>query len=385
MLKYLKYYIPGISCILAIAMFSMGEYYPTIYLILFSLFLILGDIFFEKDTKVQKFSYPFLLDLSMYVNLPILFALILFIVSIFSSDLSFWYIDFLKSIVLVDIQNLHNSFNIIDKISLVIQTGLFVGMIAIIPGHELTHRKKNKFDMLIGNWLLAFSWDCTFAIEHVYGHHKNVCLPEDPASAKRGENIYLFIVRSIFQEQIDGWKIERDRLSRRGYYFFSFRNKMIIGHLRSVFLSLIFFIIGGIKGFAVFLLFAFIGKVLLEAINYIEHYGLVRERGKPVCLRHSWNSNHKISSLYLCNVTRHSDHHRASNLKFWELSPSDADAPVLPYGYLGMLYLLLFIPFLYHRVMAKKIKEWDLNFANKEELKLADIQNKNSGLSALNG
>ena len=71
MLKYLKYYIPGISCILAIAMFSMGEYYPTIYLILFSLFLILGDIFFEKDTKVQKFSYPFLLDLSMYVNLPI--------------------------------------------------------------------------------------------------------------------------------------------------------------------------------------------------------------------------------------------------------------------------------------------------------------------------
>ena len=81
----------------------------------------------------------------------------------------------------------------IDKFALIFQTTLSIGILGTVPGHELTHRKKNKFDMFIGNWLLAFSWDCTFAIEHVYGHHRDVCLDEDPASAKRGENIYLFI------------------------------------------------------------------------------------------------------------------------------------------------------------------------------------------------
>ena len=77
--------------------------------------------------------------------------------------------------------------------------------------------------MFIGNWLLAFSWDCAFAIEHVYGHHKNVCLENDPASAKRGENVYMFILRAIITEQKDAWLIELDRLKRRNQNYFSFR------------------------------------------------------------------------------------------------------------------------------------------------------------------
>ena len=91
--------------------------------------------------------------------------------------------------------------NVADSISLVALTGLFIGIMGTVPGHELVHRKKNKFDMFMGNWLLAFSWDCAFAIEHVYGHHKNVGLGHDPATAKRGENIYLFILRAIIKEQ----------------------------------------------------------------------------------------------------------------------------------------------------------------------------------------
>jgi len=121
-----------------------------------------------------------------------------------------------------------------------------------------------------------------------------------------------------------------------------------------------------------FLLCALLAKSFLEALNYTEHYGLVRERGKPVCMRHSWNSNHLLSSLYLCNVTRHSDHHRATNLRFWELKPHDKNSPMLPYGYLTMLYLVLIAPFLYKKIMAKKIIDWDLNYANSVERKLAN-------------
>ena len=108
----------------------------------------------------------------------------------------------------------------------------------------------------------------------------------------------------------------------------------------------------------------------MEAINYIEHFGLVRQEGKPVRLRHSWNSNHFFSSIYLYNVTRHSDHHRNSNLKYWELKPVDKDAPMLPYGYLTMLYFVLFLPFVYKFIMKKELQNWDNNFANDIEKSL---------------
>ena len=193
MLKYLKYFIPGFTGIITIIMFLMGEYYPTYFLIGFSLFIIIGDIIFPREKEIQQFTYPSLLNLSIYINLPILFILVLLVVSIFSNNLPQWYIHTFNSYIYIDFIQIKNSFNIIDKISIIVQTTLSIGMLGIVTGHELTHRKNNEFDMFVGNWLLAFSCDCTFAIEHVYGHHKNVCLPEDPATGKRGENIYLFL------------------------------------------------------------------------------------------------------------------------------------------------------------------------------------------------
>ena len=378
MLKYLKYFIPGFTGIVTIITFLMGTYYPTIFLLIFSLIVILGDFLINRDSEVQQFSYPNILNFSIYTNLPILFVLVFFVVSIFSNHLPIWYIDGFKTIFNVDFIQLKNSFNLIDKVSIIIQTFLIGGAMSIAGGHELAHRKKNKFDMFVGNWLLAFSWDCTFAIEHVYGHHKNVCLPEDPATGKRGENIYLFILKAIVKEQVGGWKIEINRLKRKGVNSFSFHNRMIIGYLRSLTITILAFTFGGITGMLTVLLVAILSKSSLEAINFVEHYGLVRERGKPVRMRHSWNSNHFFSSIYLYNVTRHSDHHRASIIKFWELNPCDESAPTLPYGYLGMLYLVLIAPFLYKRIMAKKLIEWDLNYANAEERKLASIQNVSS-------
>ena len=138
-------------------------------------------------------------------------------------------------------------------------------------------------------------------------------------------------------------------------------------------ITMIAFIIGGVNGMFCFLLCALLAKSFLEVINYTEHYGLVRERGKPICMRHSWNSNHLLSSLYLYNVTRHSDHHRSSNLKFWELDPCDGSAPILPYGYLGMLYLSLITPFFYKRIMEKKIIDWDKLFATDAERRIVKI------------
>ena len=367
MLKYLKHYIPAFTGVLFIVFVLLGENFPTFFVIAWSLFLIIGDYVLPRDTEIQKFSYPTILNVSIYINLPILFCLIFLVVSVFGNNSPDWYVDGLYALFNVDFLAVVNSFTVADKFSILFQTTLLVGILGTVPGHELTHRKKKKFDMFVGNWMLAFSWDCTFAIEHVYGHHKEVCLDEDPASAKRGENIYLFLIKASYEEQISGWKLEAARLNRRNQNVFSIHNRMLIGYLRCTTITILAFMFGGIFGLLAFLLCAFAAKLLLEAINYIEHYGLVREKGKPVGMRHSWNSNHLLSSVYLCNVTRHSDHHRSTALNFWELDPCHDDAPLLPYGYLSMLYLVLLTPFLYKKIMARELSKWDQNIATEYE------------------
>ena len=370
MLKYLKHFFPALTAISYIIVITKGEYYPTIFLISFSLLIIIGDVILPRDKQIQQFSYPSILNFSMYINLPILLFLVLFSTSLLSHHTSQWVIDALKPFIYTDFNLIKNSFNLVDKISLIIQTSLLTGILGVVAGHELTHRIKSKLDMFVGNWLLAFSWDCTFAIEHVYGHHKNACLPQDPASAKREESIYLFILKAIFNEHIDGWKIEINRVKKNKHHPISMQNRMIIGYLRSLTITLLVFLISGISGVLYFFTCAFITKSFLEAINYVEHYGLVRKPGSPIGMRHSWNSNHAMSSIYLYNVTRHSDHHRLAKLKFWELAPAPKNAPMTPYGYLTMLYLVLLIPYAYKKIMEKKLIDWDLNYANEDEKKL---------------
>tara|TARA_B100000676_G_scaffold310673_1_gene377956 strand:+ start:73 stop:1200 length:1128 start_codon:yes stop_codon:yes gene_type:complete len=372
MLKYIKYFSPALIAVLLILTYLQGSVYPTIFLLVFSFIIIIGDLF-SKDIHIEKFSYPGILNFAIYINLPILFILVFFIISIFSNSLPSWYIYGFDNFLNINFINLKESYTIVDKISIIINIPIIMGSLGIVAGHELTHRKKDKIDMFIGNWLLSFSWDCNFAVEHVYGHHKNVCLPEDPASAKRGENIYLFIFKAIVNEQISGWRIESKRLRRKKNTFISIHNKMFIGYIRSAFITISAYIFAGTSGMLIFLLLAILSKSLLESINYIEHYGLVREKGKPVRMRHSWNSNHFFSSVYLYNVTRHSDHHRNSNLKYWELTPVNKEAPQLPYGYLTLLYLVLFCPFIYKKIMKKELLNWDKNYANEFERNL--VQN----------
>ena len=381
-MKYLKYYISPLTIITAIYTCSIGAYYSTLFFIGFSLFIILGDMILKKDASEETYSYVFLLDVPMYINLPLLMLLVLFTVFALSSDPSDLFQSIFMNYLNIDLFNMRQSMNAADSISLVALTGLFIGIMGTVPGHELVHRKKNKFDMFMGNWLLAFSWDCAFAIEHVYGHHKNVGLGHDPATAKRGENIYLFILRAIIKEQKDAWSIELNQAKRREQSFISIRNRMIIGYFRSLFITFIAYLIGGISGTLIFLLCAFIAKSLLEVINYSEHYGLIRVSGETVSPRHSWNSNSTMSSIYLYNVTRHSSHHEKANLKYWELR-SYNDAPMMPQGYLTMLYMAIFLPYFFHRMMAKKLIEWDKNYATDNERILAIEQNKKSGIPLL--
>ncbi len=205
MVKYLRYYISTLTLIIGMYLCLLVQNGPSILFVGFSLLIILGDILISEEDSEFEYSYPFLLNLPMYINLPLLVLFLSMTISLLSkspsqNNLVFGYLN-------INFNETKQLYNLFDKVSLVAISSLFIGIMGTVPGHELVHRKKNKFDMFMGNWLLSLSWDCAFALEHVYGHHKNVGLQTDPATAKRGENIYAFILRAIVKEQKDAWKI----------------------------------------------------------------------------------------------------------------------------------------------------------------------------------
>ena len=234
----------------------------------------------------------------------------------------------------------------VDLIFLSLVVGLYTGGLGITVGHELCH-KKQFFPRLLANLLLSSVWYQHFAIEHVKGHHLMVSTPEDPASARFNENVYHFLIRSIVGSFRHALKIDA-----KGVW---------AGVMMSCFFSMSAAVLGS-SSLVFFLIQSIVAFILLELVNYLEHYGLTRKkltsgRYEKVTPVHSWNSAHKFSNLLLFNLQRHSDHHALSHLPFTVLKHHD-HAPQLPSGYPGMILLALFPP-LWFRVMNPKVKVWE--------------------------
>ena len=244
-----------------------------------------------------------------------------------------------------------------DFFGRVISMGLMCGVFGINIGHELGHRSQ-RFQQFLGEVLLLTSLETHFLPYHNAGHHFNVATPNDPATARKGEWLYPFWFRSQIGSYIKAWQIEANRLNKKEMYWFSFSNKMLIYTLAQIaLLSLIYFFFGPRVLFA-FLFATSIGILLLETVNYIEHYGLLRvlkENGKyeKVQHRHSWNSDHILGRIFLFELSRHSDHHYKASKPYQTLD-SLPDSPQMPTGYPGMMLLAL-IPPLWIWFMDKKI------------------------------
>lgn len=249
-------------------------------------------------------------------------------------------------------------------------------------GHELTHRTTDPAALTVGRWLLALTFDAEFAIEHVYGHHRRLATPEDPASARRGEHFYRFLVRSVVGQTRSAWGLEAGRLAKQGRGPLSLRNRLIRGWLMSAALVAAFFAAAGAQGALVFVLTAAAGRTVLEAVNYFEHYGLVRAPDQPIELRHSWNSNKRLTNTVLFNLARHSHHHAEGDAQFWQLR-AYRDAPTLPYGYLTCMLLVYILPGWYRDRMTPLVLDWDRRYASPAERRLAAEANRASGIPAL--
>ena len=262
--------------------------------------------------------------------------------------------------VLARMTESYAEFSGLEAASLVASLGVINGAGGINVAHELMHRK--HWLPRAGAEILMTSVSYThFCIEHVLGHHRNVATPEDPATSRRGESFYRFYPRTLLGGLRSAWLLERERCARKQIPWSSARDRRT---RYIVVLAATYVGIGWILGplaLALFLLQGVIAFSLLEAINYIEHYGLSRQQlvsGKyeRVLPQHSWNSAHRVSNWYLFNLARHSDHHYLASREYDRLRHHD-DAPQLPTGYAGMVILAL-IPPLWFRVMDHRVDDW---------------------------
>ena len=241
----------------------------------------------------------------------------------------------------------------LDFIGNTMTAGLISGALGINVAHEIGHRPE-QYNQWVSRMLLLPSLYLHFNIEHNRGHHKNVATPNDPATSRYGENFYAFWFRTVIGSVRSAWNIECCDVVRRGAPKYSFSNQMIqFGIIQLAYLIVIGIIFGPLAmGMAVIV--AILGFSLLESVNYIEHYGLVRKklpsgRYEPVQEHHSWNSDHFLGRILLYELTRHSDHHFKATRKYQILRHFD-HSPQMPLGYPGSMLMALFPP-LWFKIM----------------------------------
>jgi alkane 1-monooxygenase len=185
---------------------------------------------------------------------------------------------------------------------------------------------------------------------------------------------------STYRGNIGAWKIEKKRLAKNNLPVLSFHNRVIRGYLMSLVLLIMTYLLAGTTALFLFVAAGLWGKTLLEIVNYMEHYGIVRDPKTRVHPRHSWNTTKRVSSWAMFNLTRHSHHHAKATVPFHQLKPM-ANSPEMISGYLGTIVVAM-IPPLWHKLMTPKVLEWDKKFSSEEEQPLIKTANRKSGIPA---
>lgn len=253
--------------------------------------------------------------------------------------------------------------------------------IGIVAAHELGH-KKGSFERWLGKIVLAVPAYGHFYVEHNKGHHVKVATPEDPVSSRMGESVYTYLIRSIPRQIPRAWDIEKKRLARGGKSQFNLDNDVLNAWLITVLLWGGLLAVFGLNILPYLLVQAIIGIALLEFVNYLEHYGLLRQkledgRYERCSPEHSWNSDNLTTNIFLYQLQRHSDHHANPTRRYQSLR-SDVFAPELPQGYATMIAAAS-VPPLWFKVMDKRLMQhynFDTERANLYPPKAAKLRAK---------
>lgn len=286
---------------------------------------------------------------------------------------------------------LHDPLAVWQKISLMVSIGLFGGTI-INVAHELIHRS-STVARFHANMALASVCYLHWGLEHVHGHHRHVATPHDPATSRRGQTLYAFWWQSLVGGYRSAWQIEAGLLAKEGKKVWSFQNSMFGFALWPVLLCVAlvgtFSLLqaGGMLQAdanlwlipAFFVVQSLVAILLLESVNYIEHYGIVRAQlatkpGRPVRYErvnplHSWNASQIASNWVLFQLQRHSDHHTYAARPYQVLRHFD-ESPQLPHGY-ALMILIATLPPLWFRVMDPRLDAWKEQAVDADQIREA--------------
>lgn len=337
-MKYLLAYSIPLVAIIGVYFQGVWAYsawaYSFILLPILEIIMPLDEQNYSENEIQNRLTNRFY-DLLLYLNVPIVYGML-------------WFT--LKKVTSTEL-------TLFELIGSILSLGVVLGANGINVGHELGHRDK-LFERILGKLLLIPSHYTHFFIEHNHGHHLHVSTPEDPSTAKYNQTLYAFWIQTVSGTYSKAWKIQKKLNEVNNVSFFSLKNDMFWFTLIQIAYLITTYTIFGKIGFLVALFAGIVGFLLLETINYIEHYGLMRKqtssgRYERVTEKHSWNSNHILGRIILYELTRHSDHHYKSQKKYQILEYHDV-SPQMPYGYPTSM-VLSFIPPLWFSIMNNRI------------------------------
>lgn len=249
---------------------------------------------------------------------------------------------------------IHGNLSIAEEIGFILSVGISSGVLGINVAHELAHRVNERVEPFLSKIMLLTVCYIHWGLEHVVGHHRRVATPQDPATARSGESFYAFWPRTVFGGFNSAWEFEANRMKKKNMPVWNMHNPMALAIFVQIIYVVFIAIVFGGKGVVYILGQSLIAISLLEIVNYVEHYGLLRNETSPgkyesVKPHHSWNSSNWLTNRFLFNLQRHSDHHYKPGRRYQLLRHYD-DSPQLPSGYAGMIVLAA-IPFLWRRIM----------------------------------
>jgi len=211
---------------------------------------------------------------------------------------------------------------------------------SIIVAHELIHRR-SIIDQLFGSVLLCFECYGTFRVEHIYGHHLDVCTPHDASSAPIGRSVYAAVLRSVHKNVVKSYRISKKMATKSRLYAI----EPYACSLLSCSIVIAFYWFGGLDSAIIFVLQAFVAVSFLEAINYVQHYGLRRKKCpngeyEKVSRRHAWCAATPYTQVDMLKLSSHAEHHVYERRPFSMLTIRMADRS-LPVGYIASVFVAL--------------------------------------------
>lgn len=323
--KYLTAYLIPLSAWLSL--FSQGLFAWTTPILIFGFVPLLEAILKPKlSSSIPNKAFEKLYDLFLYFNLFFVYA----------------------TLILFGLQTYHTERFSLTWLGWLFSTGIVLGANGINVAHELGHRKES-INQWFARLLLLPSFYMHFTKEHNKGHHRYVATPLDPATARKNEWLILFWLRSSIGCYLNAWRIQKQELKTANRAFLSLKNDMLLFTIFEIsYMILIFLLSSSWFVLLSLTMSGIIGFLLLETINYIEHYGLARKklsenRWEKVQPWHSWNADYDIGRILLFELTLHSDHHYKATKKYPYLQNLPT-APKLPLGYPASMLIAFFSP-----------------------------------------